>query len=162
MSSKTSIIILGLLNNVLHLVPSPTTMAFWTLPTFETLNTPVAQTWSSWLVRSCNGEGWLEGQEVGGRKDKQKKFTFCIRYITRPNGGALIYIMDTVFLEVSRIICTQFKRLCYTQDKWLKAVCLQTDARLVTNKNVHLVRKFAPWDFRIQPLLKWLTPLPDW
>ena len=68
------------------------------------------------------------------RKDKQKKFTFCIGYRTRPTASALVYII----LHRTRFFCKfqggsyLFTRLFYTQDKWLKAVCLQTDRRLLT------------------------------
>ena len=35
----------------------------------------------------------------GSRKDKQKKFTFCIRYRSRPAGSALVHIMDAIILH---------------------------------------------------------------
>ena len=36
----------------------------------------------------------------GSRKDKQKKFTFCIRYrSSRPAGSALVHIMDAIILH---------------------------------------------------------------
>ena len=49
--------------------------------------------------------GQDDDDDGGLRKDKQKKFTFCIGYRTRPTASALVYIMDAIILHRTRFFC---------------------------------------------------------